>query len=195
MRLHTSVGPAGRSAMEINGIALGVIIVTTIRLVVPFAIFRWPFWGGVATQIFDAVDVILVYLIGQGDYKSYHQTDKYLDSYVLAFMALYSWRRWRGLEQRIALGLFGWRMIGFLTFEMTDVRWILLIFPNLFLWWWLFIAWRDRYKPRMQITGRKAGIVLGVMFGPKMIQEMILHYWQLHPVSILQEFFQNLLGI
>ncbi len=181
--------------MDLFGISLGVVIVTTIRLAVPLIIFRWPFWGGVATAIVDAVDVILVYLLQLGDYRSYHQTDKYLDSYFLAFMAFYAWRKWRGLERDVSLVLFIWRMIGFVLFEITGVRWLLLIFPNLFLWWWLWVAGIHRYRPRWQFTRVNASGVLVLMIGPKMIQEMVLHYWRIKPLQVMSDFARNLLEI
>lgn len=178
--------------MEILGIAAGPIIVTILRLVIPLAIFRWPLWGGIAAAVIDSIDVILIYLLDLGDYENYHGTDKILDSYFLVIMAFYSWRRWKGLEQRISLALFGWRMIGFVAFEITGVRWLLLVFANLFLWWWVFVAWRHRFKPRWELSNRSAAIVLAVMIGPKLLQESILHIWMLHPVTIMQDFFTDL---
>lgn len=179
--------------MELLGIALGPLLVIILRLAVPFAIFRWPLWGGIAAAVVDSVDVILVFLIQQGDFEDYHGTDKLLDSYFLVFMAIYSWKRWKGLEKRISLALFGWRMIGFVAFEITGTRWLLLVFPNLFLWWWIFVAWRDRLKPTLEITNKRAALVLAIMVGPKLLQETILHIWQLHPVTIMQDFFSGLL--
>ena len=178
--------------MELFGISLGVIIVTILRLVVPLTIFRWPLWGGIASGVVDSIDVILVYLLGFGDFKSYHSTDKVLDTYFLVFMGFYSWRNWKGLDRQISLGLFGWRMIGFVAFEITGTRWLLLVFPNLFLWFWVFVAWRNRFKPTWELTNQRAGIVLAVMIGPKLLQESILHIWQLHPVTIMQDFFTDL---
>lgn len=180
--------------MEILGFALGPIIVTILRLGVPFLIFRWPFWGGVIAGLVDAVDIILIFLLDLGDYRNYHRSDKILDSYFLVFMALYTWRRWKGPEQKIALGLFGWRMIGFVAFELTSARWLLLVFPNLFMWWWVFVAGRDRFKPEWEITTRRAVIVLAVLLVPNMLSEMILHFWQLHPVTITVAFFKDLFG-
>jgi hypothetical protein len=181
--------------MELLGMAVGPLIVTIIRLLVPFTIFRWPFWGGVATMLVDSVDIILVFWIGQGDFKSYHRTDKALDSYFLVFMAVYSWIYWKGLEKKIALGLFAWRMIGFVAFEITGLRWLLLLFADLFMWWWLFVAGRDQFKPGWTITRKRTGWVIGLMIGPKLLQETILHIWELKPVQIMSDFGKGLLNI
>jgi len=180
---------ARKGAVELLGIPLGVVLVTSVRLVVPLVIFRYPFWGGVAAIVLDAVDVILIYLMDLGDFQNYHGTDKLLDSYFLVFMLICSLRKWAGLEKRISLTLFGWRMIGFVAFELTGLRWLLFVFPNLFLWWWMYVEWRNRYKPGLEITTTRAAIVLSLMIGPKLLQEAILHIWQFHPVQILQQFF------
>lgn len=181
--------------MELLGIALGPLIVTVLRLLVPLTILRWPFWGGVAAMLLDSVDIIIVYFIGQGDFENYHHTDKLLDSYFLAFMAYHSWRNWTGLERRLALGLFAWRMAGFLLFEITGHRWILLVFPDLFMWWWLFVAGRDQFKPAWEITQRRTAWVIGLMLGPKLIQETILHIWQLKPVQIMHDFIKDVFNM
>jgi len=44
----------------------------------------------------------------------------------------------------------------------------------------------------MEITYQRATIVLAIMLGPKLLQETILHIWQLHPVTIMQDFFTDL---
>lgn len=178
--------------MELFGIALGVIVVAVLRLAIPLTIFRWPFWGGIASAVVDSIDVILIYLMDLGDFKDYHGTDKFLDTYFLVIMAFYSWRNWKGAERNVSLWLFSWRMIGFIAFEITGVRWLLLVFPNIFLWIWVFIAWRNRFKPAMEITYQRAAIVLAIMLGPKLLQETILHIWQLHPVTIMQDFFTDM---
>ncbi|MGY8879186.1 MAG: hypothetical protein ACKVKV_00760 [Dehalococcoidia bacterium] len=41
----------------------------------------------------------------------------------------------------------------------------------------------------MEITYQRAAIVLAIMLGPKLLQETILHLWQLHPVPIMRDFF------
>ena len=126
------------------------------------------------------------------DYKDYHSSDKILDSYFLVFMAAYSWRRWRGLEKNIAQGLFGWRMIGFVAFQMTGTRWLLLIFPNLFMWWWVFVAGRDHYKPNWEITNKRAMVVLAIVLIPNMLSEITLHFFEFSPIGAISDFFGDI---
>lgn len=176
---------------DVLGYALGPVIVTVIRLLVPFTILKWPFWGGLLSAILDAIDVILTFFFQLGDYKHYHQTDKVLDTYFLVFMVIVA-RKWKLLERKIAFSLFGWRMIGFVLFEATGVRPLLLIFPNLFLWWWLFVAGRDKFAPKWEVTPKRALMVLAIMLLPKLTQEFILHFLQLQPTVIGREFIRSL---
>jgi hypothetical protein len=170
-------------------------MVTVLRLLVPLAIFRWPFWGGIAAMLVESVDIIIVYFIGQGDFENYHHTDKLPDSYFLAFMAIVSWRNWRGLEKNTALGLFVWRMLGFVAFEITGYRWLLLVFPDLFMWWWLFAAERDQFKPGCTIPHRRSAWVIGLMIGPKLLKESILHVWLIKPGQVMQDFMKDMFNM
>jgi len=174
--------------VDIFGLALGPIIVILIRLVVPLTIFRWPLWGGLASGIVDALDVVLITFINQGDFGNYHNVDKILDWYFLLFMAIVS-LKWNLLEKRIALSLFGYRTIGVILFEILNLRYILLVFPNLFLYWWYFVAARDKFFPQYKLTKKRVIVVLILLLIPKMIQEYLLHYVQVQPWEWIKEKF------
>ncbi len=77
---------------------MGPILVTVLRLIIPFSILKWPLGGVIASTIADALDVVVAGAIGLGEFADYTSTDKLLDSYLLAFMAINSFR-W---ENRIA---------------------------------------------------------------------------------------------
>ncbi len=168
---------------------LGPFIAILVRLIVPFAILRWPFWGGLAASVADALDVALVTIIGQGDFISYDKTDKVLDMYFLVFL-LWKSRSWERLQRYAAYGLFGWRTIGFVLFEITGQNWILFVFPNLFLHYWLFEAGRQKWFPGFTITRKRLFVILLVLLGPKLVQEWVLHVGRLQPWNWIK----NMLG-
>lgn len=175
---------------ELLGLALGPLIVIIVRLLVPFTIFRWPFWGAVASVIVDALDVVTITFLGLGNFSNYHLMDKMMDMYFLFFMVIVS-RKWGKLERNIAWGLFAYRFIGFVAFEVTQIRVLLLIFPNLFEFWWLFVAGRDKYYPKFAINTKKAIIILAILLVPKLAQEIGLHFLELQPWTWMR----GLLGI
>jgi len=165
---------------EVFGIAVGAIIVILIRLLVPLSIFRWPLAGGLAAGIVDTFDVVLIGILNLGDFRFYAQTDKALDLYFLLFMVIVA-LRWKPLEKWTAISLFSYRTIGVILFEITQIRPLLLIFPNLFLYFYYFVAARNRFFPKFIITRKRLIIALLILLIPKLIQEYILHYLQLQP--------------
>ena len=178
------------------------LIVIAIRLLVPFSILRWPLAGGILSLVVDAVDVILVDLIagllGQpGEFgPTYAQIDKWLDLYYLAFELVVA-RRWaEPVPRQTATALFAWRLLGVILFEITVDRPLLVVFPNLFENYFLYILiarrWFPRFVPR---TWTQSVIACLLLLIPKEIQEFVLHYEELHPWQWLREtFVKPLLG-
>src|SRR5437773_10882361 len=73
---------------------------------------------------------------GIPDYQSF---DKWADQvYMVCFLVVAL--RWQGIERSIAIGLYAFRLVGFVAFEMTGARPLLLLFPNVFEFWFLLVA-------------------------------------------------------
>ncbi len=168
----------------------GPLIVIAVRLLVPLLIFRFRFWGYVAALAADGLDVVLIDAINLGDFANYHQLDKLLDIYFLSIALLVS-LKWEQLQKKASILLFGWRLAGVAIFELTQARWVLLIFPNLFGFFYLFEAGRLRYFPRFTMTTKRLLLVLTILLVPKLLQEYLLHFLQLTPWNSLQEFFRS----
>jgi hypothetical protein len=123
----------------------------------------------------------------------YAQIDKWLDTYYLAIEAIVV-RRWpESLLRRTAWALFGWRLIGVVLFELTAVRPLLVVFPNLFENFYLYVLvvrrWFPRLLPARPVT---VALVLVALLIPKELQEYVLHWEELHPWQWLR---QTLFGI
>lgn len=168
--------------IEFLGMGLGPIIVILIRLLVPLSVFKWPLFGAITSQVADALDVVLITLFNMGDFPpgSYAAIDKALDWYFYLFLAIIS-LKWETLAKWTSIALFSWRTIGVVLFEITGLRILLFIFPNLFLWFYLFWAARNKYFPKFELTKKKLAIILLVLLIPKLIQEYILHVIEAQP--------------
>jgi hypothetical protein len=140
------------------------------------------------------VDAIARALGQPGEFGPFYaQIDKWLDTYYLAIEAIVV-RRWpETLLRRTAWALFGWRLIGVVLFEMTAVRPLLVVFPNLFENFYLYVLvvrrWFPRLLPARPVT---VALVLVVLLIPKEFQEYVLHWEELHPWQWLR---QTLFGI
>ena len=175
---------------------MAALIVIGLRLLVPLSILRWPLAGALASMLLDAVDVILVdaiaSVLGQpGEFGPlYAQIDKWLDLWYLS-LELVVTRRWREpLVRRAAAGLFAWRLIGVILFEITASHPLLFIFPNLFENFYLYVLIVRRFAPRLEPRTRlQLAAVLAVLLIPKLVQEYVLHVEELHPWQWLRETF------
>ena len=175
---------------------MAALIVIGLRLLVPLSILRWPLAGALASMLLDAVDVILVdaiaSVLGQpGEFGPlYAQIDKWLDLWYLS-LELVVTRRWREpLVRRAAAGLFAWRLIGVILFEITASHPLLFTFPNLFENFYLYVLIVRRVAPRLEPRTRlQLAAVLAVLLIPKLVQEYVLHVEELHPWQWLRETF------
>jgi hypothetical protein len=153
---------------------LGPAVVISLRLLVPLTIFRWPLYGGFASNLFDGFDVMMIKFINSGYIIDYARIDKALDWYFLLFMAVVS-LRWASIEKWTSLGLFGWRTVGVILLEITGARWLLVIFPNLFLDFWLANALRLKFFPQWTWTIKRMITALLILLIPKLLTEYMLH--------------------
>jgi hypothetical protein len=160
-------------------VSTGEAIVIVLRLVVPLSIFRWPLAGGVASMLIDALDVVIIELLGLGGFSHYAALDKGLDIYYLSFEA-YVALSWEPLAKWTAVALFVYRVIGFVAFEAMQTRALLLVFPNVFENFYLAYLALIRAVPEWRLTPVRLAVLLTVVTLPKLGQEYMLHSaeWQ-----------------
>ena len=109
----------------------GELIVIAVRILVPLLILRYPLAGGLAAVAVDALDVVMIELIGLGGFGAhYAQLDKLLDTYYLTLELIVA-LRWESAWARVpAIALYVYRLVGVILFEITDARWLLLAVPE-----------------------------------------------------------------
>ena len=159
---------------------MGELLVVLIRLVVPLSIFRWPLAGGLASMLVDALDVVLIELIGLGGFSNYSALDKGLDMYYLSFELVVS-LRWEPLAKWTSVVLFADRAVGFVIFEATQLRVFLLIFPNVFENFYIFYLLLRRFAPQYVLTPLRLAALLALALIPKLGQEYLLHFQEAQP--------------
>ncbi|MBU1976048.1 MAG: hypothetical protein KKG59_06615 [Nanoarchaeota archaeon] len=143
------------------------------------------FGGTVLSAFFDIIDVVLIDVFKMGDFANYSALDKALDSYYLLF-ALIKSLKWEAMAKWTSITLFIYRVIGVIMFEITQVRWLLLVFPNLFEHWFLFWAARNKWFPKYALTIKRLIIWLVILLIPKMAQEYMLHFARATPWNWIQ---------
>jgi hypothetical protein len=163
------------------------IIIVLIRLLVPLTIFRWPFFGGIASMFGDAADVMIFEKFGyDGLYNVYHTFDKIFDMYYLfiEFLIVLTWAN--KLAKRTGITLFVWRFIGFVLFEITQVRAVLFFTPNIFEFFFLTWAGIMLFNPKFKLTTKRLVIILLLVGIPNIFKEYYMHYLAIPTWDILR---------
>jgi len=150
-------------------------VIALVRVVGSLAVLRWPFYGAIAAILIDLSDLFLMNLLDLGGVRDYQTFDKALDQVYLAAFLFVAWR-WGGMERAVAVALYGFRMLGFLVFEVTGTRDVLLLFPNVFEFWFVFCAarrhfgWEDRLPLTLRLPASVHGAGSVVVWHAKPLQ-------------------------
>ena len=135
---------------------------------------RWPLAGGLLAIFVDLSDLLLRDVLDLGGIPDYQAFDKWMDQvYLAAFLVVAL--RWSGVERTVAVALYLYRLIGFVLFEMTGQRILLLVFPNVFELWFLVVAAIHAARPGYDWRPTRLAFVLVACLTVKEVQEWSLH--------------------
>jgi len=154
-----------------------LVVVTATRLLLPLAIPRYPLPAILAALLLDGVDQTLFQQFAPAGLAGYQGYDKALDIYYLTIAYISTLRNWENrFALRLSRVLFYWRLVGVALFEITDLRWLLLIFPNTFEYFYIFyevvsLRWEPARVSRRALVAVAAAIWIAI----KLPQEYWLH--------------------
>lgn len=181
------------------------LVVAIARVVGSLLVVRWAFVGGVAAVLVDLAGLFMKNLLDLGGVRNYQAFDKWLDQVYMAAFLLVA-LRWTEPARRIALALYAYRLAGFVLFEVTQARALLVLFPNLFEFWFLFVAALPHVRPvhgfeessgaepslrrssstqgreprtAFAFTQRNVAIALALLLAAKLTQEIVIHWLRL----------------
>jgi hypothetical protein len=157
------------------GLTWEMVVIGAVRVLGSLPVLRWAFAGAIIAILTDLSDLFLWNLLDLGGLGSYQRFDKYLDQvYLLTFLIVAL--RWGGVPRTVAVVLYCFRLVGFVAFEATGERGLLPFFPNVFEFWFLFVAAQRHWWPDFTYT---RGAVLGwgaVLLALKVFHEYVLHW-------------------
>jgi hypothetical protein len=165
------------SASASDTLILGVVLV--LRLLVPLAIPRYPL-AILAAFLLDGIDKSIYEQFTSLNLDFYQGYDKALDNYYLTIAYISTLRNWTNLFGfKVSRFLLYYRLVGVVVFELSQIREVLLIFPNTFEYFFVFYEIvRLRWDPRrmsQQLLLRAAAFIWIVI---KLPQEYIIHVAQ-----------------
>ena len=151
------------------------LVIGVIRVLGALPVLRWALAGALLALVVDQSDLLFRNILDLGGLPNYQRFDKIADQvYLLTF--LWVALRWRHPARTIAVGLYAFRLIGFAAFEASNERAVLLFFPNLFEFWFLFVAAVQHWRPDFDFRARSMAAPLTAMLSLKEFQEYALHW-------------------
>ena len=153
---------------------LEVLVIAVVRIAGSLPVLRWALAGGILAVVVDLSDLLLRDTLDLGGIPDYQSLDKWLDQVYMGCFLVVALRG-QGVERRVAIALFAYRLVGFVLFELTGERGLLLLFPNVFELWFLAVAALHRFRPGFAWTDLRVAISLVVLTGLKEAHEWALH--------------------
>ena len=153
------------------------LIIAAARIAGSLPVLRWVFAGAILAILIDFSDLFMMNLLSVGGVRDYQSFDKAVDLvYMVTFLV--AALRWSGAPRSLAIALVGYRILGIVAFELFSWRGVLLLFPNVFEFWFVFVAGVNRFRPGYEITWRRAAVWMVPLVLLKELQEYLLHWNQ-----------------
>jgi hypothetical protein len=168
--------------------------VVAARFLVPLLIPRYPLPAIVASLVIDGVDQTIFQQFTNLNLDGYQGYDKALDIYYLTIAYISTLRNWSNrFAFQVSRFLFYWRLVGVTLFELTQLRPLLLIFPNTFEYFFIFYeAYRLRWDPKNMTKKAIIGAAAAIWIFIKLPQEWWIHIAQLDTTDVIKE---NIFGV
>jgi|tagenome__1003787_1003787.scaffolds.fasta_scaffold20921075_3 hypothetical protein len=171
-----------------TGTQLVFLAVVGARFLVPLLIPKFPLPAILACLVLDAADQSIFQAFGY-DPPGYQGYDKAMDVFYLAIAYLATLRNWSSLPAyRVGRFLYFYRLVGVVAFELSQVRALLLIFPNTFEYF--FIAYegiRSRWTTTRWGLRWWVGVAAFIWVFIKLPQEWWIHVAQLDFTDFLAD--------
>jgi hypothetical protein len=157
------------------------VVVVLLRFTIPLFIPKYPLPAILAALVLDAADQTIFSMVTDDPLPGYQAYDKALDVYYQAIAYITTMRTWRDpVAFQISRFLYLYRLVGVALFELSHARWVLLVFPNTFEYF--FIAYefvRTRWNPLRMSATALVGTAAFIWIFIKLPQEWWIHVAQL----------------
>jgi hypothetical protein len=164
-------------------------IVVVGRLGLPLLIARYPIPAILSCLVLDAADQSIFQKFTSLNLDSYQTYDKALDIYYLTLAYLSTIRNWAGgPDFVVGRALWYYRLVGVALFEYTSTRWLLLVFPNTFEYYFIAIELYKLRRDPNKLSMRNVCYVAGfIWIFIKLPQEWWIHVAQLDFTDFAKE--------
>ena len=158
-----------------------VLGVVGARLLLPLAIPRFPLPAVLLCLVLDAGDQTIFQSWTDIDLSGYQLYDKALDVHYLTIAYLATIRNWGGgPDHAVGKALWYYRLVGVVLFEFVGARWLLLVFPNTFEYFFIALeGYKTSRNPNRFGLRTVVVVAAAIWVGIKLPQEWWIHVAQL----------------
>lgn len=169
-----------------------MIEVILFRFLFALFILPYPLFGGILSATAEFVDLDILLVVEPEAFPLYQYLDKTLDLFYLGLEA-YIASSWKNKTLRdTALVLFTLRFIGTILFYIFHNPLILVLFPNVFEWFYLSVLILLRFNKEYFLIKYKNVInLIAILLCIKLVHEYYLHVFL--PAKIHPEAIQNII--
>jgi len=166
-----------------------MLVVVLARFGLPFLIPRFPLPAILACLVLDAADQTIFQIFTDAPLTGYQSYDKALDIFYLAVAFISTFRNWTlPLALVVAQFLYFYRLLGVVLFETLEYRWLLLVFPNTFEYFFIAIeAVRTRWSLQRMSTKAIYGTAAFIWIVIKLPQEYWIHIAKMDVTDTLRD--------
>jgi len=165
------------------------LVIAIFRILASTIVLKYNFVGGLLVIFIDFSDLIIMNIMDLGGVRNYQSLDKILDLFYMSYFLIIS-LKWNKAIKKISITLFFIRILGLVFFELSGIRLLLIIFPNIFEFWFIGITFLKFRK--INISNSKIIWILLLSTMLKMVQEFTLHYWKILDNYTLLEFLKKI---
>ncbi len=175
------------TALAPTDIAVFVLVVA-LRFLLPLLIPFYPLPAIIACLLLDGVDQTIFQVFTHLPLDGYQSYDKALDIYYLTVAYISTFRNWMNAAAfQISRFLLYYRLVGVVLFELTQLRALLLIFPNTFEYFFIWYeAVRLFWDPRPLSARAVLIAAAAIWIVIKLPQEYWIHIAQLDATDVLK---------
>jgi len=158
------------------------------RFALPLLIPLFPLPAIVGCRLLDGVDQTIFQTFGY-DPPNYQSYDKAMDVFYLSIAYLASLRNWTNQSAvKVSRFLFFYRQVGVVLFELAGARWLLMVFPNTFEYYFIaYEAIRSRRNPLRYSLKFWVLVAGAIWIFVKLPQEYWIHIAQLDLTDTIRD--------
>lgn len=168
---------------------LVVFLIVAVRLLLPLLIPLFPLPTILSLLVIDAADQSILQKNTDLSLDNYQGYDKALDIWYLSVAYLATIRTWTDdRAQHVAAFLWYYRLVGVVAFELLGYRWLLMVFPNTFEYFFIaYEAIRLKWDPSRLSRRGIIGLAAFIWIVIKLPQEWWIHVAQLDFTDFMKE--------